>query len=102
VTDENDDAADPNSEANASQAAAAFNIGAEPAPENIRAELTSGANTEKFITTVQSLTARDDHADGVITGDTPRVPLHETRDRMVQCDLAHRPNITLGCSGEPL
>ena len=31
------------------QAAAAANIGAEPAPENIRAELTSGANTEKFI-----------------------------------------------------
>ena len=51
MTDENDDAADPNSEANPSQAAAAFNIGAEPAPENIRAELISGANTEKFITT---------------------------------------------------
>jgi hypothetical protein len=51
VTDENDDAADPNSEANPSQAAAALNMGAEPAPENIRAELISGANTEKFIAT---------------------------------------------------
>ena len=42
VTDENDDAADPNSEANPSQAAAASSIGAEPAPVNISTELISG------------------------------------------------------------
>jgi hypothetical protein len=57
VTDENDDAADPNSEANASHAAAASNIGPEPAPEKIRAELISGGNTEKFMTPVPSVRA---------------------------------------------
>jgi hypothetical protein len=45
VTDPNDDAAEPNSEANPSQAAAAANIGAEPAPENISNELISGGKT---------------------------------------------------------
>jgi hypothetical protein len=48
-THENDSAADPNSLASPSQAAAASNIGAEPAPENIRSELTSGGNTKKLI-----------------------------------------------------
>ncbi len=49
VTDPNAAAADPNSSANPAHAAAAANIGAEPAPQNIRNELTSGGNTEKFI-----------------------------------------------------
>ena len=74
MIDENDDAADPSSEANRSQAAAAFNIGAEPAPENIRAELVSGGNTEKFIATVPSLTVRRDHAGCAITDDMPVYP----------------------------
>lgn len=78
MTDENDDAADPSSEANPSHAAAAFSIGAEPAPENIRAELISGANTEKFIATVPSLTARRDHAGCVISPTTCPV-YHYTR-----------------------
>jgi hypothetical protein len=46
----NEDAAEPNSEANPSQAAAASNIGAEPAPANIRAELISGGITKKLMT----------------------------------------------------
>lgn len=45
VTDPNEDAADPNSAASPSQATAAANIGAEPAPVNIRNELSSGGNT---------------------------------------------------------
>ncbi|BCI87994.1 hypothetical protein NIIDMKKI_32000 [Mycobacterium kansasii] len=49
VIEENDSAAESSSDANAFQAAAASNIGAEPAPENIRAELISGGNTKKFI-----------------------------------------------------
>ncbi|GAB7142199.1 hypothetical protein LRC484719_07850 [Mycobacterium riyadhense] len=48
VTEENDAAADPNSDASPSQAAAASSIGAEPAPTNIRNELISGGSTEKF------------------------------------------------------
>src|ERR1700678_1582492 len=47
----------------------------QPPPANIRAEFISGANTEKFIVTVPSLTAR-----------------HLTNGRhtpCVQCDLAH-------------
>jgi hypothetical protein len=50
VTEENDDDADPNSEANPSQAAAASSMGAEPAPVNIRNELISGANIAKLTT----------------------------------------------------
>jgi len=46
VSEENDEAAEPNSEANESQAPAASNIGADPTPENILAELISGGNTE--------------------------------------------------------
>jgi hypothetical protein len=71
VTLENDDAAEDNSSANPFQAAAAANMGAEPAPENIRAELTSGANTEKFIATVPSLSVRGDHTGCAIADDTP-------------------------------
>jgi hypothetical protein len=48
VTAENDDAADPNSEAKPSQAAAASSIGVGPAPLNISRELISGGNTAKF------------------------------------------------------
>jgi len=48
VTDSNESAAEPNSSANPSQAAAAYNIGAEPAPENISNELISGGNIGKF------------------------------------------------------
>jgi len=95
VTFENDDAADPNSEANRSHAVAAFNMGADPAPENIRAELTSGASTEKFIATVPSLTVRRDYAGCVITDNRPRVPLHEIRTPKVQCDLDHSPTALL-------
>src|SRR5271166_2347973 len=50
VTEPNDEAAPPSSEANPSQAAAASNIGAEPAPANISKELISGGNTIKLIT----------------------------------------------------
>ena len=49
VTDPKEAAAEPNSPANPSQAAAAASIGPDPAPRYIRAELTSGGNTEKFI-----------------------------------------------------
>ncbi|EUA06499.1 hypothetical protein I546_5519 [Mycobacterium kansasii 732] len=49
VIEENDSAAESSSDANVFQAAAASNIGVEPAPENIRAELISGGSTEKFI-----------------------------------------------------
>ncbi len=49
VTDENDDAAVPSSEARPSQAAAASSIGADPAPENIKDELISGGNIAKFV-----------------------------------------------------
>jgi hypothetical protein len=48
VTERKDDAAEPNSEANPSHAAAASNIGAEPAPVYMCMELISGANTAKF------------------------------------------------------
>jgi hypothetical protein len=71
VIAENDDAAEDNSSANPFQAAAAASMGAEPAPENIRAELTSGANTEKFIATVPSLSVRGDI--------TPAAPSPTTR-----------------------
>lgn len=50
VTDENEEAAVPSSEAYPSHADAAANIGAEPAPENISAELTSGGSTKKLTT----------------------------------------------------
>ncbi|EFP30303.1 hypothetical protein TMFG_01320, partial [Mycobacterium tuberculosis SUMu006] len=56
VTNPNDSAANPNSAANPSQAAAAANIGPDPAPKNIRPELISGGNTEKFTTTAPPLT----------------------------------------------
>src|SRR5271166_5042983 len=49
VTELNEVAAEANSPARPSQAAAASNIGADPAPENIRIELISGGNTEKFM-----------------------------------------------------
>ncbi|BBZ40455.1 hypothetical protein MCNS_35180 [Mycobacterium conspicuum] len=49
VTDANESAAEPNSAASPSHAAAAASVGPEPAPENIRSELISGGNTEKFI-----------------------------------------------------
>ncbi len=52
VTDENAAAAVLNSSANPSQAAAAASIGPDPVPANIRSELISGGNTEKFITVV--------------------------------------------------
>jgi hypothetical protein len=84
VIAENDDAAEDNSSANPFQAAAAANMGAEPAPENIRAELTSGDNTEKFIRTVPSLSVRGNHARCAIADDTPRVPLHEIRNPKVR------------------
>lgn len=48
VTDPNDIAAQCSSEARSSQAAAAANIGADPAPANTLAELTSGGSTAKF------------------------------------------------------
>ncbi|BBX75973.1 hypothetical protein MSHI_38790 [Mycobacterium shinjukuense] len=48
VTEENDDAAVPNSAASPSQAAAALSMGADPAPRYIRNELISGGNTEKL------------------------------------------------------
>jgi hypothetical protein len=54
VTDPNEAAAEPNSPARPSQAAAADSIGAEPAPENISEELISGGSTEKFITAIPS------------------------------------------------
>ena len=46
-----DVAAEPNSAANPSQAAAAATIGPEPAPAYIRPEFTSGGNTPKSTTT---------------------------------------------------
>lgn len=46
VTDPNDIAAQCSSEARSSQAAAAANIGADPAPANTLAELTSGQHRE--------------------------------------------------------
>src|SRR5258708_3739086 len=49
VTEENDSAAESSSEASPFQAAAAESIGAEPAPENINHELTSGGNVMKLI-----------------------------------------------------
>lgn len=48
VTEEYDPAAAPNSDTRPSQAAAAPNNGAEPAPVYISKELISGANTAKF------------------------------------------------------
>ncbi|GFG80882.1 hypothetical protein MPRG_41580 [Mycobacterium paragordonae] len=45
-----DSAADANSAASPSQAVAAANIGAEPAPEKICVEVISGGKIEKFIT----------------------------------------------------
>lgn len=88
MTEENDAAADPNSEASASQAAAAPNIGAAPAPANIRAELISGANTEKFITTAHSVTVRGD-VPTASTSTTRHVSfLHEIGTRIVQCAQA--------------
>ncbi|ETW25270.1 hypothetical protein MGAST_03535 [Mycobacterium gastri 'Wayne'] len=50
VIEENDSAAESSSAANAFQATAASNMGAEPAPEKIRAEFISGGNTKKFMT----------------------------------------------------
>ncbi|BBX96600.1 hypothetical protein MLAC_18940 [Mycobacterium lacus] len=49
VTDPNDAAAEVSSSARPAQDAAAAAIGSDPAPANIRAELISGGNTEKFI-----------------------------------------------------
>ncbi|BBA90085.1 hypothetical protein MPSD_47790 [Mycobacterium pseudoshottsii JCM 15466] len=49
VTEEKAAAADPNSPASPSQAAAADNSGPDPAPLNIRAEFISGGDTEKLI-----------------------------------------------------
>lgn len=49
VTAENESAAAPSSAASPFHAAAASNIGPEPAPENINAELTSGGNPKKRI-----------------------------------------------------
>jgi hypothetical protein len=49
VTEENDCAADPNSLASPSQAAAAASIGPEPAPEYINQDVVSGAATKKLI-----------------------------------------------------
>jgi hypothetical protein len=46
----NDDAAEPSSEAKPSQATAASNIGAEPAPACISAEVISGGATRKLMT----------------------------------------------------
>ncbi|BBX99243.1 hypothetical protein MLAC_45370 [Mycobacterium lacus] len=48
VTDLNEAAAEANSEARPSQAAAAVNSGPDPAPTNIRAEIISGGNDAKF------------------------------------------------------
>jgi hypothetical protein len=50
VTDANDPAAEPSSSASPSQVLAAVPRGAEPAPEYICAEFTSGGNSEKFTT----------------------------------------------------
>ena len=50
VTELNPFAAELNSLTIPSQAAAASNIGPEPGPSSSSTELTSGANTEKFIT----------------------------------------------------
>lgn len=49
VTELNDSAADANSAASPSQARAAANIGPDPAPEKICAEVISGGKIEKFI-----------------------------------------------------
>jgi hypothetical protein len=49
VTVVNEDAADDNSPASPCQAVAASNMGADPAPANIRNELISGGNTRKLI-----------------------------------------------------
>ena len=48
-TDPKDEAAESNSPANPSQAAAASSIGTGPAPRYIRAELISGGNTKKLM-----------------------------------------------------
>ncbi|GFG77847.1 hypothetical protein MPRG_11230 [Mycobacterium paragordonae] len=48
ITDPKDWAAVPNSAASPSQAAAACNIGALPAPRNIRNELISGGSVKKL------------------------------------------------------
>ncbi|VAZ84323.1 hypothetical protein LAUMK4_03090 [Mycobacterium persicum] len=50
VSDENANADEPSSAANRCHAAAVASIGAEPAPANIRAELCSGGNPAKSIT----------------------------------------------------
>ncbi len=49
VTVSKDAAADANSSAKPSQAAAAASIGSDPAPENINAELISGGSTKKLM-----------------------------------------------------
>ncbi|CAM4206520.1 hypothetical protein MB901379_03949 [Mycobacterium basiliense] len=49
VSEENDCAAESSSEANVFQPTAASNMGVDPAPANIRAELISGGNTKKLI-----------------------------------------------------
>ena len=54
TTDLNDAAEARKSDANPSHATAAISSGAAPAPVYIRAELTSGGNTRKFITTIRS------------------------------------------------
>lgn len=58
VTDPNDDAAVPSSEANPSQADAASSIGADPAPTNSSKELISGGNTMKLIRPIPSARLR--------------------------------------------
>ncbi len=52
VTDPKEPAAEPNSPASPSQAAAASKIGPGPAPKYTRAELISGGNTKKLTTHV--------------------------------------------------
>lgn len=54
VTEENQAAAESSSPASPSQAAAAANIGSEPAPAYIRAELTSGGSTTNSMTHIPS------------------------------------------------
>jgi hypothetical protein len=82
VTDTNDSAAAPNSDANPSHATAAANIGPEPAPENIRKELISGGNTEKFISYRPFST-------GLFSTANPAVTANDTR----QANAYHRSNV---------
>jgi hypothetical protein len=77
VVDPNEAAAVLNSEDSPSQADAAASSGAEPAPENIRAELISGGSMKKLMTVDLQLVSA---APGAARGHQQRCPLHRDYD----------------------